>query len=655
MRQVKTVCPRDCPDSCFITVTVEEGRIMSLRGDPGHPVTRGFTCPRGVADRERVYSEERILYPHIAVGGGQERNFERAPWDEALDIASNRLREVIDCHGAERVLHLDYAGNAGLLSYPLFQRIWNALGATGHDSSLCSASGHAALALHYGLSYGLQPEELLGMKAITFWGFNAAVSSPHQWALALKAREESGATLVVVDPRGSETARRADVWLRPRPGSDVALAFGLARCLIEGEYVELDFIEERTYGYDDFREEVLRWTPNRVEEFTRVNWERVEELGEMYGYNLPSAMMIGLGLQKSIFGAESVRAISLIPTLLGQHRGFYYTNSGGRFLDFPNLTGEGLAKQKRRVVNQVSLGGLLEAGEFGFVYVNGMNPAVTLPDQGAVRRGFSREDVFLVVHDTHWTETARYADIVLPVPTYLEKEDVVISDSHPYVRKSERAVEPLGESRGEIWVMRALAERLGLGEAWLYEDPWEAFGKTAEGAFEDGTLADLTAGKTLRLRSRPKDAYQTPTGRIEFVSKTALESGLSPLPVQLPLPAHDGKYTIITSGSPNYLHTQFRDVYGPIPAVVWMNREDAEAMGALDGDPVSLKNELGTVSVRIKVTDGVQRGVLWSPRLLTGQNGAPQNILFSSSTQEIGGGPIFNSTRVEIEAGGPEG
>lgn len=652
MRKVKTVCPRDCPDSCFITVTVDEGRVISTRGDPGHPVTRGFTCPRGVADRERMYSVERILHPHIAEGGGRERSFERAPWTEALEIVSNRLRVVIDDHGAERVLHLDYAGNTGLLSYPLFQRLWNALGATGHDSSLCSASGHAALALHYGLSYGLQPEELPGMRAITFWGFNAAVSSPHQWALALKAREESGATLVVVDPRGSETARGADVWLRPRPGSDVVLAFGLARCLIEGGCVDLDFIEDWTHGYDDFREEAMGWTPNRVEELTGINWEEIEELAEAFGSNLPSAMMIGLGLQKGVYGAESVRAVSLIPALLGQHRGFYYTNSMGRIIDFSNLTGEGLAERKRRMVNQVSLGGLLEDGEFGFVYVNGMNPAVTLPDQGAVRRGFSKEDVFLVVHDTHWTETARYADVVLPAPTYLEKEDIVVSDSHPYVRKSERAVEPLGESKGEIRVMKALAERLGLGEAWLHEDPWEAFVKAAEEAFEDGTPVDLMEGKTLRLRTRPKEAYQTPTGRIEFVSEKALKSGLTPLPVQLPLPAQDGRYTIITSGSPNYLHTQFQDVYGPIPDLVWINPEDAEAVGARDGDPVSLKNDLGEVGVRVRVTDRVPKGVLWSPRLLTGLNGAPQNTLFPSSTQEIGGGPVFNSTRVEIEAGG---
>jgi anaerobic selenocysteine-containing dehydrogenase len=651
--QVETVCPRNCPDSCFLTVTVEKGRIVSSRGDPDHPVTRGFTCPRGAADRERVYSEDRVLHPHVADGEKPGRGFRRVSWREALDLVSERLRGVLDASGAGRVLHLDYAGNTGLLTYPFFQRLWNALGATGHDSSLCSCSGHAALALHYGLSYGGHPEELPSMRAISFWGFNAAISSPHQWMLALIAREETGTTIAVVDPRMSETAKSADIWLRPRPGSDVALAFGVSRHLIEKGHVDREFIEEWTHGYQGFREEVLKWEPEVVEESTGVEWEKIEALAEVYGRNRPSATMIGLGLQKGLHGAESVRAVSLIPALLGQHRGFYYTNSRGRFLNFPYLTGEMASERNRKIVSQVALGGHLEAGDFEFVYVNGMNPAVTLPDLGAVRRGFSRDDVFLVVHDTHWTETARRADIVLPAPTYLEKEDIVVSDSHPYVRNSQRAIDPLGESRDEAWVMRALAERLGI-EDWLSEDPWEAVEKASTGAFEDGTFLDLLEGRTLTLKSRSRDVYQTPTGKIEFASKVAEKEGLSPLPVQLPLPPPDGRYTLITSAVSQYLHTQFQEVYGPISPVVWVNTMDAGALDLVDGDAVGLRNELGVVRVRAVVTDRVPKGVLWSPRLLRGLEGEPQNILFPSSAQGIGGGPVFNSTRVKIEAGGPE-
>jgi len=245
------------------------------------------------------------------------------------------------------------------------------------------------------------------------------------------------------------------------------------------------------------------------------------------------------------------------------------------------------------------------------------------------------------------------ADVVLPAPTYLEKEDLVVSDSHSYVRKSQRAIDPLGESRDEAWVMRALAERLGL-EDLLSEDTWEAVEKALVDAFEDGAYQDLLEGRTLTLKSRPRDVYQTPTDKIEFASKTAEELGLSPLPIQLPLPPPDGRYTLITSAVPKYLHTQFQDVYGPISPVVWVNTEDAGALDLVGDDAVALRNELGVVRVRAVVTDRVPKGLLWSPRLLRGLEGEPQNLLFPSYTQGIGGGPVFNSTRVKIEAGGPK-
>ena len=649
MGEVKTVCSRDCPDACSLTVEVENGRITSVRGEKGHPVTRGLTCPRAASDPERVYSQDRILYPHIRVGAGPDGDFRRASWDEALDLASNRLKGVIEREGPSRVLHLDYAGNTGLLSYPFFQRLWNALGAAGHDSSLCSASGHAALALHHGLSYGLQPEELPKMGAILFWGFNAMVSSPHLWALARRARDEAGATVIAVDPRESETARGSDVWLSPRPGSDVSLAFGLARCLIEGGFVDEGFIKEWTRGFDAFREEALRWTPNRVEEVTGVEWGRVEALAHTIGACRPLAVMIGIGLQKSLQGAEAVRAVSLIPSLLGQHRGFYYTNSLGRFIDYAYITGEGLTEEKRDVVSQVALGEHLDGGRFGFVYVNGMNPAVTLPDQGRVRRGLSREDVFVVVHDTHWNETARLADVVLPAPTYLEKDDLVIADSHPYVRRSVKVVDPLGESRWEVGVMRDLAGRLGVDDEWVYEDPWAAVERAMEGAFEDGIFRDLESGSVLKLRTVPEELYQTPSGKIEFLSARAMEAGVSPLPVQLPLSAGEGEFVLLTSAVPRYLHSQFRDVHGPIPPVAWISREDAERLGVEEGEPVTIFNGLGSVDVRAVVTGRVPRGVLWSPRLSTGLNGSPQNLLTSPEIQSIGGGPVFNSTRVKAK------
>ena len=644
-RVVKTACPRDCYDTCSLLVTVEDGKIVNVRGDPGHPVTRGFTCPRGAADIKRTYSGERVLYPHVRTPEG---DFTRATWDEALDAVASRLKTVLEEHGPDSVLQLDYAGNTGLLTEPWAQRLWNALGAAVHDSTICSASGHAGLALHHGLTYGVEPDELQEKRLIIFWGFNAKVSAPHTWALAVKARNEKGTVIVAVDPRKSDTAEAADIWLAPRPGSDIALVYGVARSLIERGLVDRAFLEEWTHGYDLFQEEALKWTGERVEEVTGISPEQVESLADAYAGNNPSATMIGIGLQKSAYGADHVRAVSLIPSLLGLHRGFFYSSGQGRYLNKGRISGSNLTSNKRRVLSQVGLGRVIEGGDIKFLYVNNMNPAVTLPDQGALHRGLDREDLCTVVHETHWTETARHADVVLPAQTYLEKDDLVLGYAHSYATISNGAVEPLGESRNETWITVELARRLGIEEEWLYEDPWAVLEGVLGGQFIDGSFEDLMGGATLKLRTRSKAEYQTPTGKMEFASKKAGESGFDPLTLQHLLPGEEDDFTLLTTGLPKYTHSQFQDVYGPIPPIVWINPRDAARLRVSDGDSVSLSNEKGAIRVEAVVTDRVPRGVLWSPRLLKGLDGGPQNLLMSGDAQLIGGGPIFNSTIVKV-------
>lgn len=341
MEKVEVICPRDCYDTCSLIFNIDDsGRLKSVKGDPRHPITQGFTCPRGVGDLKRVY-ENRILYPHVRTRRKPGRDFKRVRWREALDLIAEKLRQVLRDYGPEAVLHLEYAGNMGLLTWYFPQRFWNAIGASKTDYSVCSKSGHEALSLHYGSSYGVQPDRLPEMKLIVYWGFNAVVSAPHIWALSVKTRRKGG-RIAAVDSRRSETARSADIWLCPKPGSDVALAFGVAKYLIEHGYVDLDFIKKWTYGYEEYKREVLKWTSKRVEKATGVEWSKVEELGEAYGRLKPSVTMMGFGLQKSAYGAESVRAVSLIPALLGLRRGFYYSNSRGYGVDISYLTGEKL-------------------------------------------------------------------------------------------------------------------------------------------------------------------------------------------------------------------------------------------------------------------------------------------------------------------------
>ncbi|MGA3191237.1 MAG: molybdopterin-dependent oxidoreductase [Candidatus Bathyarchaeia archaeon] len=642
---VKTVCHRDCPDTCFVDVIVEDGRIVSTRGSKENPITQGFLCPRGVGDPKRVYSKERILYPHVNNGD----KFGRVSWSDALELVARELTSVLENYGNESVLLYDYAGNQGCLSLQFSQRLWRALGVTVTDGALCSTSGHTGIGLHYGLTYGLGFEEVLNCGTILFWGNNARVSSPHLWALSLRARKEKNATLISIDPRKSETSESCDLWVNPRPGSDVALSYGIARWLIEHDKLAEQFIEEWTTGYDKFKEEAKSWTPSRVESSTNLPWKRVEELCELLVEKLPVCFMIGLGLNKSSHGAEAVRAVSLLPALLGQHRGFHYSDSRGRFIDWGYMNGSKMSSRSSKIVEQVSVGSRLSSGEFKFVFIKGSNPASTLPNQNAVRAGLSREDVFVVVHETHWTETAKLADVVLPAATYLEKSDLNFSDHHPYTRFSAKAVEPLGECKHEVWIMQQLAERMSCRESWVFEDPWQALQKSTAESFENGRFDDLFKGEILKLRQRPTKEYQTPSGKIELYSSKAHEIGANPLPAQLPPKENESWFTLLNSSLPNWTHSQFRDVYGPIPEIVWINPADAGTLGIENGDDVTIFNEFGALTVEAIITENVSKGVLWSPRPLTGKNGVPLNSLASSNPQILGAGPRFNSIRVKIK------
>jgi anaerobic selenocysteine-containing dehydrogenase len=625
-------------------VGVADGKILSVRGSREHPITQGFVCPRGRGDPQRVYSSERVLYPHVNQSG----KWKRVGWGEALSQLTAKLQSARESGGQESVLLYDYPGNQGFLAWQFPQRVWQALGATTTDYSLCASSGRAAIGLHYGLSYGVQLEDLKEMKVITFWGNNAKVSASHHWALAARARKDRNAVVIAVDPRISSTAEGADIRLHPRPGTDVALAFGVAREVIVADGVDKRFIDEWTVGYEEFKREALSWTPDRVERVTGVNRKEIKAVADLYMSRRPAAFMIGLGLQKSSEGTEAVRAVALLPALLGYHRGFHYSNGQGRQMNWNDISGRGLAGRKGRVVSQVSLGKRLAAGEFRFVFVLGSNPAVTLPDQESVRQGLARGDVFVAVQDTHWSETARLGNLVLPAATYLEKTDVNLSDHHPYCRLSNKAVDPLGESRSEIDVMREIARRLKLSEPWLFEDPWQALATAFKGSFTDKSFDDLLNGEILELKSRRKAEYQTPSGRIEFFASRTSDTGAHGIPRQMECSENRDELTLLNSSLRNYTHSQFTDVYGPIPPLVWINEKDARATGIAAGDTVILCNERGEVPVKAVVNNKVGPGLLWAPRPLTGLDGTPLNILATGTAQKMWGGPEFGRLKVRL-------
>ncbi len=649
MEKIKTVCARDCPDTCFIDVTVEKGQILKTRGCADNPVTQGFICPRGNGDSKRVYSQKRVLHPFVKPDEQSSEDFLQVSWDDALSKVSERISKTIANHGHEALLLYDYPGNHGFLSWQFPRRLWMALGATTTDYSLCNSSGHAGIALHYGLTYGIQPEDLLESKIIIFWGNNAKVSSPHQWALANKARKNNAAIIVSIDPRKSETSQASDIWIQPSPGSDVALSYGLARYLIQNNGVDKKFLDEWATGYQEYSEEALNWTPDRVEKVTCVSMDLIEKVGDLFIQNAgPAAFMIGQGLQKSLQGAQAARAVSLLPALMGHHRGFHYSDTNGRNVDWDYINGASQTLKKGKVVNQVSIGERLARGEFKFIFVLGSNPAITLPDQSAVRQGLNRKDVFLVVQDTHWSETASLADVVLPAPTYLEKTDIVFSGHHLYSRLSQKAIEPLKESRHEIWVMQEFAKRIKKTEDWLFEDPWQALDTAFKDTYENGQLQDILEGEVLEIGLKPLNRYQTPSEKIEFSASTAADIGVSRLPFQEELQSDEQWFVLLKIAIPKYTHSQFTDVYGPIPEIIWINPKDAGKLGIQDGKTVEVFNNSGNVVLKANVTDKISTGTCWAPRPLVGLNGEPLNSLAPGIAQKIGGGPIFNSIKVRI-------
>ena len=649
MEIIKTVCPRDCPDTCFLDVTVNKGKIINIKGCAEHPITQGFICPRGKGDIKRVYSSQRVLYPFAKTnkkGGGAHS---RVSWDDALSRIAEKIRQSIDKYGRQALLLYDYPGNQSFLSWQFPRRLWMALGATTTDYALCSNSGHTGIGLHYGSTYGVPIENLCEAGLVIFWGNNAKVSSPHQWALARKSRKKNDAVIVSIDPRKSETAKASDLWLQPRPGSDVALAYGIARHLISKKAVNNDFINSWTIGFEKYNQEAQRWTPQRVEKLTGLSDKDVAGLTDLIVQKRgPIIFMIGLGLQKSSQGAEAARAVSLLPALLGYHRGFRYSDAQNWNVDWDAISGKKQAPLKGCVVSQVALGEQLAQGDFKCIFVLGSNPAVTLPHLSLVRQGLEREDVFVVVQDTHWSETAYLADVVLPAPTYLEKTDIVFSDHHPFSRLSQRAIDPVEESRHEIEVMQALAKKLERKEPWIFEDPWKALDEAMQYTFKNGDIKDLLEGRSLELAGQQLDKYQTPSGKIEFFASSLPEPGASRLPIQMDISSDDNGFLLLNSSTTCYTHSQFTDVYGPIPERVWINPEDAGHMGIKEGDIIDLYNDLGSVTLKAELTGNVLSGTLWAPRPLVGLNNQPLNALVPGKAQAIGGGPVFNSTSVKI-------
>ncbi|MGA8531327.1 MAG: molybdopterin-dependent oxidoreductase [Acidobacteriaceae bacterium] len=704
-RTVHAVCSHDCPDSCGVLVTIDEsGRATRLRGDPEHPVTRGFLCGKVAKYLDRVYSPDRLLYPMRrrtdAPKGPlpwrrEAEAFERISWDEALGTIAARLASVAAEFGPESILPYSYAGTIGLLGYAsMDRRFFHRLGASQLARTICSETGGQALKTVYGQKLGTDTEAFRHAKLIVAWAANIHGNNIHLWPFVEEARR-NGAQLVVIDPYATRTARAADWHIPIRPGTDSALALGLMHILIRDRLYDVDYVARWTCGFESLQERVAAYPPARVAAVTGIPVADVERLARLYGTTVPAVIRLNYGVQRSDNGGAAVRAIAMLPALTGAWKhyggGLQLSTSGAfRFdseaLERPDLMLASPLGRPARVVNMSTLGEALTelsnpAVHALFVYNS--NPAAVAPDQAAVLHGLSRADLFTVVHEQFFTDTADYADIVLPATTFLEHKDIQGAYGHYYVQLSEQAIAPLGEARSNVWLFSQLAQRMGFPEPCFRDGPDDLIAQALGSSGRDEQhpwLAGITpetlgsAGGMQRLRfgddpNQPcflpfaEGPFPTPSGKVEFYSATLAAQGLDPLPAFQPAPesrhtaAHD-RYPLefLPRKADNYMNSTFpnlpghRDMEAAYNGVLEIHAEDAAVRGIVEGDAVEVFNDRGSLSLRAHVNGAVEAGVVaarlnWNKLSAGGHN---VNLLTSQRLNDLGGGPVFYSVLVEV-------
>src|SRR6478752_373880 len=485
-RVVRAACPHDCPDTCAMLVTVENGRAIDIRGAPDHPTTDGTLCTKVARYLDRTYSSERLRYPMRRVGAKGEGRFARISWDEALDEVATRFKAIAaSADGPQAILPYSYAGTMGLLQgSSMDRRFFHRLGASLLDRTICASAGKAGWAAVIGASMGMDLEEYTGSRLILIWGSNPIASNLHFWTRAQEAKRR-GAKLVAIDPYRSATAEKCHEHVALLPGTDAALALGVMHVLIGEGYVDRDYVDRYTVGYDALAGRAREWTPERAARTCGIAPEQVIRLAHEYGTTKPAAIRLNYGMQRVHGGGNAVRAVACLPALVGAWRdpagGALLSSSGTFPVDTAALERPDLIQGRPRTINMSAIGdALMHADDppIRAIYVYNSNPVAVAPDSSMVTAGFSRNDLFCVVHEIFRTDTADYADILLPATTQLEQTDVHSSYGHLYAVANNPAIAPIAEALPNTEVFRRLAARMGFTEP-CFSDSDDAMAREA--------------------------------------------------------------------------------------------------------------------------------------------------------------------------------
>ena len=660
LRQVRSVCPHNCPDTCALVIDIDENdRVIRVDGDPDHPVTRGFICDKVRRYPDHVESPLRVLYPKRRIGPKGSGRFERISWDEALDEIATRLQAVVERSGGEAVLPYSFSGTLGILqSASMDRRFFHRLGSSRLARTICSAAASAALLHTFGASTGPDPERSVDARFIIAWGANLRSTNIHQFALVQEARKR-GARFAVIDPHRNRTAESADDYLQIRPGTDAALALAMMHVIFAENLADRAFLASETIGADDLEQRVAQWTPERASAITGIDAATIVDFARDYARTKPSLIRAGFGLQRHTNGGAIVRAIASLSAVVGASRdpagGFLLSNSGAFRYDRYRLERPDLAPRSTRIVNMIELGrALTELRDppIDALFVYNANPATVAPDGNAVARGLARDDLFTIVHDIYHTDTAAYADILLPAPTFLETEDVYTSYWHLHAQYAPRAIAPRGESRSNVELFRNLAHRMGYTES-CFDDDEAALGRTMIGERYETLIRE----RRMHVGAAPR------TGKIALRADTLAGTGVDTLPDHVPLaesaeasPELAARFPLafLTPSHHLFLNSNFGSderLLRRARPTLRIHPSDAAVRGIADGDSVVVHNDRGSVRLFAELTDAVAEGVvvhlsLWWNRYSTG--GSNANATTSSMPSDLGGGATFHTNLVEV-------
>lgn len=656
---IRTACPLDCPDSCTVDVTVENGRIVKMDGGDANPVTRNYICAKVRRFPERVYGEDRLLYPAIRKGRKGEGTFTRVSWEEALDHIAERMLEIREKSTAEAILPFSYGGSNGLLTQDTNDAtLFRGFGTSRLARTVCAAPTGAANMALYGKMPGVTYQDYPHAKLIVLWGVNPAASGIHLVPFLKEARE-AGAKLVVIDPRATSLARQADLHIAPKPGTDLPIALSIHRHLFDNGHTNPEFLATHTTGAEQLRERAAEWTFERAADVAGVDAASIRQLAEMYVEANPALVRCGWGLERNRNGGSAAAAILALPAVGGK-----FGVRGGGF-SMSNSTAWGIKstawmddtpEPQTRLVNMNHLGRALteyDSPPVKMLFVYNCNPLATMPDQARVLEGLKRDDLFTVVYEQVVTDTCRYADVLLPATTFVENYDIARGYGPISLQLVRRVIEPVGEARPNVEVFSQLAERLGIGEA---EEETDTLMRVISklppqiGAelSRSGSVAPPYGGAPVQF----VDVFPlTPDGKVNLFPKFLDDAAPVGMYGYRPDPATDEYPLALISPASEKTVSSTLGELRQRAAVLQMNPVDAKARGLATDDPVRVFNALGEVHCPVALNPDIRPGIVALPKGLWRKNtynGFTSNVLVPDSLTDLGGGACFNDARVQV-------